>query len=397
MSGAILFSFLFSLAILSYFFFRITKKEKVLLLVSVITTFLILEIILRSFFPQINEHNQMFEFDEKLGWKFRPNKKGHIIYANEANHFIQTNSIGFRDNPVSLDNKEKNKRILMLGDSFVSNISVKREEIFTEILEANLIDTEVLNFGVNGYGTVQEYLLLEECYDKIKPDIVLLMIYLRNDFKDNIGGYWLYPRPYASWNTERDTCQIISTPAQKYHEGVAPIPFWKSYKKSHVFTLIKTKIKAINAKYFSNDQPSKYTPQELFLCRSELTDEAKLMYKTMEAVLLKMATFCKNVDVPLVVVLAPSHVQIDDDLWSTTMFDYGENLNEFERTLPNDKLMNFAKENNLRMIDLYPELKTASEKGKALYNAYEQHWTTEGNEEVANILLNYIKNESLIE
>ena len=76
----------------------------------------------------------MFECDTDLGWKFISNKAGYIIYPGEAHHYIEINSIGFRDDPLPPDH-DNYRKILVLGDSFVSNISVEDNEVFTEVLE----------------------------------------------------------------------------------------------------------------------------------------------------------------------------------------------------------------------------------------------------------------------
>jgi hypothetical protein len=87
---------------------------------------------------------------------------------------------------------------MVLGDSFVSNVEVGADQVFTRVMEQRLADTEVLNFGVNGYGQVQEYLLLERWFDRVRPDVVVVVIYLRNDFEDNVDEKWTYARPFVS-------------------------------------------------------------------------------------------------------------------------------------------------------------------------------------------------------
>ena len=156
----------------------------------------------------------MFEYDAVLGWKFIPSKTGAILYGKEANHNIRTNELGFRGGSLPFDSDEQ-KKILVLGDSFVSNLAVKEHEVFTEIIEDKLENTVVLNAGVNGYSQVQQYLLLKQIYEKFKPDLILSMIYLRNDFHENLGGFWLYPRPTVSWSSDESEFKIIPTPPNK--------------------------------------------------------------------------------------------------------------------------------------------------------------------------------------
>ena len=42
-----------------------------------------------------------------------------------------------------------------------------------------------INAGVTAYGTDQEYLLLRRLWDRIQPNVVVLMVCVDNDRKDN--------------------------------------------------------------------------------------------------------------------------------------------------------------------------------------------------------------------
>jgi hypothetical protein len=97
--------------------------------------------------------------------------------------------MGFRDNDLPTDPAVR--RIMFVGDSFVSNLAVKDDEVFTELMERALPRTAVLNFGVNGFGPVQEYLLLQRWLDQVRPALVVVMIYVRNDFQDNVADDWM--------------------------------------------------------------------------------------------------------------------------------------------------------------------------------------------------------------
>ena len=49
------------------FLFRNNKKEAALLLFSLVFSIFAAEILLRLFYPQIMEHDKMFEYDPSLG------------------------------------------------------------------------------------------------------------------------------------------------------------------------------------------------------------------------------------------------------------------------------------------------------------------------------------------
>ena len=174
-------------------------------MISIGVGIVVSEFLLRIFLPQVSSHDKMFEYDPWLGWKFIANAKGEITYPGGVRNFVEINAMGFRDHAPSPD---KEKKLMVLGDSFVSNISVKDNEVFTEIMEDELSEYDVLNFGVNGYGQVQEYLLAEQWIRNIKPEIIILMLYVQNDFTDNVGAYWSYSRPYASLES-KDSVLVI--------------------------------------------------------------------------------------------------------------------------------------------------------------------------------------------
>ena len=183
---------------------------------------IIIEVLLRLFAPQIQHHDGLFQADEHLGWSFVPSSVSSVVYPNEVNQIITINPQGFRD--TDFDLTTASKKIMVLGDSFVSNIAVDDDAVFTEVMEAEMENTTVMNFGVNGFGQVQELLLLEKWAPQIQADLILQMVYLRNDFKDNVkADNWLYPKPTAQTDCDNE---ITIVPAPK--DAIA-----KATKKQH--------------------------------------------------------------------------------------------------------------------------------------------------------------------
>ncbi len=116
----------------------------------------------------------------------------------------------------------------------------------------------------------------------------------------------------------------------------------------------------------------------------------------MEELLLRIANYVDERGVPLVFAIAPSVFQVEEERWSR-LLKYAEESEKYIRSLPNDKLMQFAEKNNLLMIDLLPKFQYEAKKGKTLYNRTEQHWNSDGNLLVAHSLLEYLKAKSLVE
>jgi len=373
---------------LSFLYFRDKRKEIALALFAIAVALSIAEILLRLFYPQISEHNEMFIYDPELGWIFFPDKKGAIVYTGEAHHFIRTNSLGFRDDPPPLSDEERAK-IMVLGDSFVSNVAVMDEDVFTEVMERRLEATSVMNFGVNGYGQVQEYLLLGRWLDEVKPDLVILVVYIRNDFKDNVGGGFLYPRPVAVWEGIDSTLILLPPPPKS--EAIMDSSSIKWYRRSHLYLLLDHRLRILMDQFVGTGEtghrPSILTPPELYLCRKAPSGETRAMYRTMEELLLRIARLLEEGGTPYLFILAPSRVQVDDAVWSAMLQEFGENREDYDPSLPNDRLMVFAANHELPMLDLLPPLRSEVKRGKEIYFPMEEHWTPEGNRAVAEILL----------
>lgn len=123
-------------------------------------------------------------FDETLGWKNIPNWK-----ATTRGRPLSINSKGLRDREHPYEKPPGTKRILVLGDSFAWGYGVGDSEVFTDVLERQLVAKgkpwEVINTGVSGWGTDQEYLFFREEGVKYSPDIVVLAYYFGNDWGNN--------------------------------------------------------------------------------------------------------------------------------------------------------------------------------------------------------------------
>jgi len=123
-------------------------------------------------------------FDPQLGWR-------NIANDDSVTHGqkMTTNSHGFRGPEVSRRKPPGTKRILILGDSFAWGLGVADHEVFARVLQTHLESLptrwEVLNAGVSGWGTDQEFLhLVQEGFD-FEPDIVVLAVFLANDHEGN--------------------------------------------------------------------------------------------------------------------------------------------------------------------------------------------------------------------
>jgi lysophospholipase L1-like esterase len=127
-----------------------------------------------------------------LGWFHIPNSGG--LWYSEYGEYqanVHINARGLRDREIGYDNPQNAYRILVLGDSYAEGLHVAQEETFPKQLETRLADAdhpvEVINAGVSGWGTDQEAIFYAIEGFRYEPDLVLLLLFTRNDVLNNYG------------------------------------------------------------------------------------------------------------------------------------------------------------------------------------------------------------------
>jgi len=169
--------------------------------------------------PDHEESGMRSMFHPVYGWVNVSNQEG-MTYGSP----VRINSRGFRDRDYTVEKPTDVKRILVLGDSYAWGYGVAIDDIFTEILEAELEKTqqkwEVINTGVCGWGTDQEYLFLTREGFKYKPDIVVLTFFLGNDPINNASAheYGLHKPVFVD-----DNMTLENVPVPKPSDHVGPL------------------------------------------------------------------------------------------------------------------------------------------------------------------------------
>jgi hypothetical protein len=114
--------------------------------------------------------------DPVRGWANRPDVS--VPYGEPEFHTIVThNHFGYRSPPVEHERTPGRVRVLVLGDSFAYGVGVQDRETFSAGLESLAPELEVIDTGVNGYGTSQELLLLRDEGLAFQPDVVLVAFF----------------------------------------------------------------------------------------------------------------------------------------------------------------------------------------------------------------------------
>jgi len=157
--------------------------------VTLLITALLAEIIFRYIHPSDEGKSSWFRIPHPVyGWVLEPDSS-YVNHLPEGTVLVSYNSRGWRDREHVLDNPDGIPRILILGDSYMEAYSVSFEDALAARLQQlsleNDSNTEVINLGVGGYGTLQEYLIFRDHGKLYQPNTVLLGFYPANDVRNN--------------------------------------------------------------------------------------------------------------------------------------------------------------------------------------------------------------------
>ena len=146
----------------------------------------------RIHFPGITrpeqQHGGLWEYDRTKGWFNRRNATGTSpIGQGPDAALVTTNALGLRGADIG-PKTPGTTRVLLVGDSFVFGVGLDEEHTLSARLQRMLgaagRPSEVLNLGVAGYSTDQEYVLFRELAERLAPDVVVLVV-CDNDFEGN--------------------------------------------------------------------------------------------------------------------------------------------------------------------------------------------------------------------
>jgi hypothetical protein len=176
---------------------RVLLRGCLLLLCIVVVTFCAAESLLRV--TDLTQHRPSdgtygaFRFDPELGWSAAPHSASQLISSNRTIS-AQHNSIGLRERELSDIAPD---RILFLGDSFTWGYDAEVNERFTNLLQNELPQYGMVNAGISGYGTDQQFLLMERVWSEVEPKVVVVTFCVNNDRDDNSSSqrYFQY-KPY---------------------------------------------------------------------------------------------------------------------------------------------------------------------------------------------------------
>ena len=331
-----------------------------LLLLIVIILIVSLDRLLLAYFDL-----PLWEWDEKLHYKHRPNSVKH--WESFGNKPIVVNEYGLHDDSFPIKKRKKELRILNLGDSITMGHGVTKDETYSKFLEMILSDSlseyeiiEVINSGVQGYSTFQELEVLNRSL-QFDPDIVTIGFCL-NDVTEpfvvnkELGGIGL------------DYHRVTQAPNKLLNFFLNETGFGRLVQEIRIRKLDANQMKIAEL----------YDVKKMITKQVDSTYQAQWNFTLAE--LNNIYSVCKMNDIPVVLLIFPFTFQ----------------FNNTDIQWPQELLIQDAINNQVTYIDFLKtfEDKIDSDTTKiAKYFLDEDHFTVEGHkvvtQELSRVLIKY--------
>jgi len=139
----------------------------------------------REFIRRMLQHETNILFDPDLGWRYRT-----VLRSPHCNKTPDLHC----DTDHSYSPPGKLLRISAFGDSFVYGSEVEDRSSWPTQLESILPSTQVLNFGVGGYGTDQAYLMYEK-FGRLHQSRIVFIGFTTVQVARNVNVYHRFYSP----------------------------------------------------------------------------------------------------------------------------------------------------------------------------------------------------------
>ena len=355
------------------------------------------------------------QFDPVLGWSKIPNFTGRHV-TEEYSVTEAMNSKGLRGPEYSYSKPAGEFRILVLGDSFAEGRGVEFEEIFSEVLKADLNAAgragnggrfyEVINTGTGGYSTGQELLFFEHEGRKYSPNLVILQFYYNDVWYDTQSQHRRGSKPLFHLGPDgRVSFESVTYPEEFVVAAdgtAASSSFGARIRKwvrthSHVYKLIRNGFP--NIPYVSDiavklgflKTSGRSLPNELNVWKKDYDEQTLRSWELTGALLAQLKESVAREGSELVVFVVPSWASIYGRDFKKARGYYKVGADLYPEKV-NSVLKSLCEKNGIKFLDPTASMKEAAKAGHAkLYYKKDGHWTAAGHKVAGDFLAEYVR------
>jgi len=331
-------------------------------------------------------HPEIWEPVPIYGWRHAVEVDTTVNTGEGLVHF-RTNAEGHRINVGLTPPSEFEKRLLVLGDSFMEAMQVENREATPELLKSGLaknynLQVGVDNTSVGGWDPVQYLWQARESLSRKKYDLGIVFLYVGNDVinytpddmvilrhegfppKKKERHPWRFPQT-LEWN------EIIHSVLYPFNELMERVSHLYVFLKNASQTLLARM--GLTAYYF----PSVFMKEQAHSGRWDLTTE----------VCLEIQQEFDRHGIKLFFVLLPTPQQVHDRFFKRYVEYFDIDPESVDLYLPNKILPKKFEVDGMTLYDLLEPLKEYAKNGESLYGDIDTHLNRRGHEAVTEKLV----------
>ena len=273
------------------------------------------------------------------------------------------------------------KRVAVVGDSMVAAVASAEEKTLAARLQRLLAASrpaakwEVMNAGISSSSTGSELALYRAVLERYAPDVLVLVFWVGNDLADNSFELTRAPRLYFDLDASGRLVQL------PFAFEPSPVAGWLD-RWSRFYVWQKAAFRQLRGGVHAATR--RLEPVELVFAEPEPAPVAHAWAIT-DALLHAFREETAARGTTLVLVAAPSAVQVYDDLWSELEGRAGREGTTVSREHPEARLAGIARREGIPFLALLPAFRGAApgrdstRPAEQLYYEGRFHWNDAGN------------------
>jgi hypothetical protein len=327
----------------------------------------------------------IFMPDSSIGYRIRPNVSGEFRQIENSIH-IRTNSLGLRG--AEIPKKRPGEfRVMGLGDSFGFGSSVLEDEGMFARCQEYLNSSggyryyTVINAAIPGYGVAQEYALCRDLIPVVHPDMLLVAIFVGNDFFDSDPDR-------LSRMTAQDGMIVLKDDddpdSPKLIAPFRPVLIWL-HGHSQLFRFLRKQLNARIARFGLNlvEDPDIYW--ESYPPQSRFIRGTKALFSAMA----DFVALARDRSLVLVFAVIPTVNQVRSDRWKTYIHRHGNEASRLIRSRPEARIGAFLDSLHVPNLDLLTDFISA-DADTPIYYQVDPHLNARGYDLAGRMLSDYI-------
>jgi hypothetical protein len=398
------------------------RREWLLVLVSSCVWLALLEFALRAFAPM---YSSVFQPDDLTLVSLVPG--GHMSVTRlringGQHHIVEINGEGFRGGP--LRPVAGQQRVIVYGDSNVFAAFSDQPATFTARLGVELAkrpgrDVETINAGISGAGPDQELLRMPGDVARLKPALVVVVIYADNDFGDllrnrifvgDASGRVTQQHAVLS-PVDRENIRLASHPT-----GFRALQLWRRF--GSLYEMLRERVAGPRqaadeiARYVELSLEKDQNQYEAFeratdkrvaenpfrdsydadIALTPDSPSAQLKMALMRHVVAQLGSTARSLNVPLAVLILPSGIDTGDHYdWQVDVRKYPQ----YVRSRLSDLVAADAAQAGIAALNLFPDWR-ARDVNALYFHGGDDHWNDAGQALAARQMAEFIDAHGLL-